>query len=97
MNGYPVGPLLDYLERRYGPLLCRTGRADDIADLDLGPILGVTPATFGKWRRNGTIPERSGDRVAVLLVGHPSILWPAEYSALELPDRPRDKRTTPAR
>lgn len=78
----PIDPLVAYIERRFGPLFTTTNVLGDLTNDDVGAILGVNPESFGRWRRRGWVEERIAERIALDLVGHPSMLWPVEYAEL---------------
>jgi hypothetical protein len=82
----PIGPLLDYIERRYGPLRINVTDPDLVLSAltydDVAAILGVNRDSLGRWVRRGWLDELVAERIALDLVGHPSILWRAEYAEL---------------
>lgn len=49
--------------------------------LNMASLIGVTPRSVHRWKKQGSIPERSADRIATRIQSHVACIWPNEYWA----------------
>jgi len=69
----PLEPLIERVAIHIGRPV------DQISQYDFAQAVGVHQRTVCRWIKNGRIPERQSDRVAINLGWHPAAIWGVDW------------------